>query len=329
MKNDLVVKDNDIISCIYDLTLQQQRILALIISQLPKQVDIDTTRDFLVEFPVKHFADLYDIDLKNAYNIIEQNQDILQKKLVEIPEKDKRIKINLISKAVYIDNKGQIKVEIHRDLLPYLIDLKERFTQYRIKYIYQFSGVNTWRLYELLTQYRQKQQRELSIKEIKLYLNLQGKYKNHSDFMKRVIKPSINEINNYSDLQVYYEILKRGRNVTGYMFYIFEKEEYKENTIDIPNNMDIYSSKDISEMTENEQFEASKKSLIKCGVYEKPAEKISNEIINQGYDYKVYLIEKLDYLIGRYNNLEDKKTSFGGYITSIFYKKLDLKNNIN
>lgn len=68
---------------------------------------------------------------------------------------------------------------------------------------------------------------KFSIDDIKKYLSLEDKYKEYKEFRRRVIEPSVKEINEYTDLQVEWEPIKKGRTYVGIHFKIKKKERWK------------------------------------------------------------------------------------------------------
>ncbi len=312
MKHDLVVKHNTLVEAMTDMTLQQQRILGFIISRLPKKTEVPTDRPYAMEVPVAEFAEDYGISLKNAYREIERNQDTFQTKIIQLRENDARTKLAILISATYHDNEGRIEIEIHNKLMPYLVNLKERFTTYRIRDVYQFTSANTWRVYELLAQFRQAGKREMSLDEIRWALGVAGKYKTPTDLKRWVVEPAIKEINGKSDLAVQYNTMKRGRKVTGYRFHIRTKsaEQFE---------------KDMKQPAEQEERTPEVKEMIPLlmgyGVGGKQAGQLADTLFKQGKNLN-WLQSKLPKMQADFNKLQDQKTNLGGYIYKALKKEL-------
>ena len=94
-------------------------------------------------------------------------------------------------------------------IVPYLSNLKTNFTQYLQSDISNVSGAYTIRFYELVCQYRTIGKREISIQDLRFILNIGDKYPLFYDFKRRVIEPSIKEINDKTPIQISYEQKKR------------------------------------------------------------------------------------------------------------------------
>lgn len=108
---------------------------------------------------------------------------------------------------------GKVEVEFSKALMPYLLELKSKFTRYQIKNILYLKNKHSIRLYELLKQYEVIRQRSFTVVTLKEILALENQYAVFSEFDRNVIRPSIREINKYTDINVDYEKLKKGRSV--------------------------------------------------------------------------------------------------------------------
>lgn len=113
-------------------------------------------------------------------------------------------------------------------LEPYLLNLKETYTKYRLGYVINFKSEYSFRFYELMKQYETIGERTITIEEIKDLLMIDGeKYTKYSHLKAKVIQKSIEEINKYSDIKVNLEKEeKEGKKVVGLVFSI-NKNDYR------------------------------------------------------------------------------------------------------
>ena len=100
------------------------------------------------------------------------------------------------------------------------------FTQYYLEQTAQLKSVYSVRLYELLVQWKFSGKTKLF--EIQTFRSQMGvednEYKLLADFKKRVLNPSIKEINEKTDLLVDFQQEKKGRTVIGFKFSVKLKE---------------------------------------------------------------------------------------------------------
>ena len=226
MANDLVVvKANSLIEASYRLSIDEVRILALTIGSMDpnsnQQVFDFTVADFVREFP--------EINLDNAYKQIQGAIKRIYERSVKTEDKDRVTEFRWVSSRTYFKKEGRFRIAMTNEVMPYLTQLKGQFTKYQLRNISSFNSVHSIRIYELITQYRKVGEREITIEELKKWLQVEDKYSAFFDFKKRVLSTAIKEINEKSDLLVEVEQIKRGRTVQALKFVILPKQK-AENT---------------------------------------------------------------------------------------------------
>lgn len=229
-EKSLVVKSNVLINAMLDLTLQGNRFLAFAISLLDRTQVVEG-KPVELEIPVLEFAETFQIAPNYAYGEIEALADQFQRKIITLQPHEtldgSRVKVGLVSKQKYLDSEGRVLLRFDEDLVPHLMGLKGSFTQYRLKDVYQFSRASTWRVYELLRQFKPRGKREIELEDLRWKLGLVDKYERPIDLRINVIDPAVEEINATSDLLVQYEQKKRGRRITALVFHICENPNTK------------------------------------------------------------------------------------------------------
>lgn len=210
----------------FDLSLQQQKIVLFLISQIsPFDDDFKT-----YEFNIIDFCNVCGIDCKGG-----KSYDELKEHIKKIADKSMWIKkednsetlVRWIEKPTIKDNNGIIEIKLDEDLKPYLIQLKENFTQYDIVFTLCFKSKYSIRLYELIKSIHYDERytytKEFTLDEIKIFLGAE-KYKTYQHLKERVLNPSITEINNTSDKNISYKPIKKGKSVIGIVLTIETKD---------------------------------------------------------------------------------------------------------
>lgn len=226
VRNNTVVKANDLIQkSRFSLSLQQQKIVLYLISQITPQDE-----DFrLYEFSIPNFCRVVGIDATSGENYRELKksiQDIRNKSIwIDLPD-GRTATLAWIEKA-YINHKsGTVQIRLDADMKPYLLQLKENFTQYEIIWTLRFRSKYSPRLYELIksVHYHELEtyEREFQLDQVQQRMGAE-RYKQFKDFHTRALRPAVKEINQYSDKAVAYELIKQGRNVVGIKFTISTK----------------------------------------------------------------------------------------------------------
>ena len=142
----------------------------------------------------------------------------------------------------------EVKIEFHREIMPYLIELKEKFTQYALSDIMELNSKYSIILYKWLSmnynQYehysvkggRRTEQVEsyrnpsILVKELRIMSDTVNEYKDFRNFDKWVLKKPIEEINKYTSFNVSYEKIKKGRSIDNIIFHIEKKRKADDNS---------------------------------------------------------------------------------------------------
>ena len=250
-----VVEHNDLISSVAKMDKTPLKIFELAVSCIdtenpPKDNIIylskkELFRFFKVSDNDKHsrFKHAIEVMQKQAYFNIRQNKElgIEYESIVPIPT----VKWNSYNDDVFI--------RFNPDIMPYLIDLKNNFTQYALSDVMELNSKYSIILYKWLSmnfnQYehyshkggRRKEQLEeyanpsIKISELRQLTDTVNEYKKFPDFRKKTIDIPIEEINRHTHFMVTYEKIKKGRSIDSIQFHIAKKEqpielngEYKE-----------------------------------------------------------------------------------------------------
>ena len=226
LRNKTVTKANDLIQkSRFNLSLQQQKIVLYLISQVtPYDEDFK-----LYKFSIAEFCRVCGIDDNNGkiyQDLKTAIKEIADKSLwVEIAEKRETL-LRWIEKP-YIDaGSGTIQIRLDSDMKPFLLQLKQNFTSYELLWTLHFKSKYTIRLYELVKSIHfhdlDNYKRRYSVDELRRMLGGE-RYAEYRDFKRRVLVPSIKEINHYSDKTVVFEEIRLGRKVKEVEFRVTSK----------------------------------------------------------------------------------------------------------
>ena len=123
-----------------------------------------------------------------------------------------------------IENHEYIDVTVEQKMRPFLLQLQKNFTAYDLRNIVRL-GVYPIRVYELLKQYETIGKRQLEVEDMKRMFEVGDRYKLFGDFFRWVVKPSVKEINKYTDITITdVEKVKAGRRVVALNFIFTTKQ---------------------------------------------------------------------------------------------------------
>ncbi len=219
-----VRKSNRLIEARYRLTLGEQRLILHLCSLIHS-----SDKDFKsYEIRVKDFAKMFGLEKRNnIYKAVEDAAKELAGKRLDISRDGKEIYVSWLSYVEYVEGSGIVKVEFHRSLKPYLLQLQEygNFTKYQVNHVVSFKSQYSIRLYELLKQKaftaeKRKFSRCFEIESFRSILGIAvNEYDVFSNLRRKVIEPAIEEVSEYTDLEIT-EVRygKTGRKVTDITF---------------------------------------------------------------------------------------------------------------
>jgi plasmid replication initiation protein len=226
--NHLVTKDNNLIEAKYRLSVQEQRLMAIMVSDIKPD-----DKDFKpYKYRVKDFIEWTGVQGKDYYRELRKITAKLLTRIITIKEDNRLIQTSWLSSAVYDYKKGTIELLFDPHLKPYLLQLKNCFTQYALQNVLELKSKYAFRLYELCKQYQSMGKRKFQIDELRELLGLEkNELKRWSDFKGKVLEIAQREINKHTDLKIKYEFEKWGRKfeyITIFISANTEKEIEKQ-----------------------------------------------------------------------------------------------------
>ena len=233
METPQVYKSNALVEASYRLSVYEQRIVLACIAQVRR--DEPLTDQHLYTVSAKQIADMTGTKIGTAYQNLKVASERLFRRevtLYEAPNGTGGAKVRLtrwVQEVVYQEAHGTVALRFSQSILPYLSQLTEQFTRYALSDVARMESVHAIRLYELLCQWREAREREVSIDWLRETLQLDGKYSAIKDLKKRVIQPAVDEINEHSPMWVKWDQRKNGRRVTHLVFTFGEKPKSKPN----------------------------------------------------------------------------------------------------
>ena len=195
---------NEMVRCVQRLTLNEKRLLMLIIAKVSADnIDAD------IDITVSEYCDLYGTERNNTYRTIKNAQEKLWHAEFVIDAKLRRWLITLD----YATNDGFITSRIHPDLNSHIHDLKKCYTQYFLRRAGNFRSIYSWRLFELLMQFRKTGFLSICVDEFKELLEVPAAYDvDFSAVRHKVINKALAEIK-AGGLPVKMKTVKKGRTV--------------------------------------------------------------------------------------------------------------------
>ena len=227
-----VAKSNELIQrSRFSMSVQQNRVMLFLISKI-KPNDIG---DEVYSISIREFCKVCNIDYNSGKNYSDAKKAIkaIADKSVWVKQVNgddvllrwlNRIKLNRES--------GKFEITFHQDMLPYLYDLKNRYTRYRLDNVLTMNSKYGIRLYELLKSYQYLgKEITFSLDELRNRLDA-NKYMRYPDFRRYVLEIAIDDINECSDVKVgYIPIKKEGKRAIDSITFIVDEPTFADSLI--------------------------------------------------------------------------------------------------
>lgn len=218
-KKYLVTKSNYfIMNSSYDLTLEEQKIILTLASMV--QPSDEEFKPY--KFKIGDFIELLGLETQTKYTEVPKITKELMKKVFEIQEGNKLIQTAWLSGAVYEKGTGYVELTFSPYLKPYMLQLKEKFTQYQLANVLSMKSKYSPRIYEILkcNEFKRQEYIEIEIVELRKLLKAEDIYPLYADFKRKVIQQAQKEIKKLTDITFEFSEEKTGRKVTSLKFYI-------------------------------------------------------------------------------------------------------------
>ena len=252
--NDLekrkVVEHNSLITSIAKMQKTALKMFELAVSCIDTE---NPPKDNIIYLSKKELFAFFDVSSASKHTRFKEAIELMQKQaFFQIKEvKDKGYEMTSIVPIPTVkwnSYNDDVMIQFNQFIMPYLIDLKAEFTQYKISELKELNSKYSIILYRWLSmnynQYehynvkggRRAEQVEnyrkpsISVKELREITDTVNEYKEIYDFEKRVLKKSLAEINAHTSFNVNYEKIKKGRSIDSIVFHIEKKRMADDNS---------------------------------------------------------------------------------------------------
>lgn len=210
-----VTKANHLVQASYRMTLQEKKLVLAALSCCDSRGEAKK----VIKITASDFAEVTGMNLKHSHTELYKAADRLYERSIRVTDPEQTEEFRWIqSKIKKHKGEGMVTLTWSDPILKYISQLKEQFTSYRLGSVGRLQSVYSIRLYELLMQFNKTGDRVIKVKDFRNLLELDGKYPQFKDLNKWVIKPSVKELNDRSDLEIRYETISSGRRVISLSF---------------------------------------------------------------------------------------------------------------
>ena len=225
-RHNYVVQANDLIGGRQALSLNSAKLIRAAVMQIkPEDREI---KPYLVT--IKQLSELLNVSAANLYRDIDEiTSDIISNPVfIKASEKHRTrwVKIPWVEFCQYDSDIG-VSIQLNQRLKPFLIALKDHYTQYSLENILAMKSVYAIRIFEMLQAKimstvlpREGTHIKLTVEELIEGCELADTYRIITNLKKRVLDVAVNEIKRVTLYDVAYTNIKNGRKIEAFDFYI-------------------------------------------------------------------------------------------------------------
>ena len=229
-EKSLVVQSNKLVEAKYRLSVEEQKIIKILIAQI--QRDDGDFKEY--EFHVRDLAKMLGMEHKDPYGVLGRITKRLISRVLEYhsQETNRYLQTAWLAGALYKKNEGTVALSFHPYLKPLLLQLQSYFTKYELGQVLQFKGQYTIRFFEFRKSFLGRNKKEVifSLKELWDVLGLKkGEYSVFKNFKNRVLEPARLELLAKAGKSFSWEAVRQGKGgkVVGVRF-VFDGEVERE-----------------------------------------------------------------------------------------------------
>ena len=225
----IIKQSNRLVEARYKLTLNEQKMIVAICSQLDKNAAEFAT----VRIKVADMANFCGFTAKDRYTVVKDViMRLLDRKLMIHYDNGGWYGTHWLQSARYIPEESMIEYRVDDNLKPELLQLQKAYLSTPALPMMTMSRDYSIRIYMLLKKMLNLQTFEYEIKTIREMFCLGKTYEKISNFKNKVMEPAIKEINESTDINVKHKYIKVGRTFTKIHFTVTLKEKSPEQKLE-------------------------------------------------------------------------------------------------
>lgn len=219
-----VVMQNTITQAFREMSIDEKRLILLAspIVRLSK-----ATEKTAIEILASDFASFSGIDDKSSYKQMRVASKKLMKRTFIYNHKEGETEVQWVIRSRYQD--GRVKVFFTEEVIDLLklFDSLNPYTKYLKQDILSLQLTYSIDLYHLAKKHQKMGSFTMSLNEYRKELGTPKSYNRINNLKKYAVDSPINEINDKTDINISYENVKRGKEVTGLKFTVKAKPKPK------------------------------------------------------------------------------------------------------
>jgi len=215
LRNKSVVISNAIVRAAQGLTLAEKRIAFCAIAKIEKALDP-------IKITAQEYSKTFGLPLNQSYEQLKGASENFWNRYLSLEiqndGKKEHYKIRWISSFAYQNGDGYVIINFAPEVLPYVFDLKENFTKYKLQQSWALRSMHSWRLLELIEQMNTNKDNSgwlrISVDKFHHAMESPPSYRRSFAVLRtKVIEPAIKELSEKDGWDIKWTFTKKGRKV--------------------------------------------------------------------------------------------------------------------
>lgn len=224
-----VTMDNALNRSGHGLTLVEKRMVALAASQINSLRLVNPDSSPMIKIRADEYGQEFNVDMRNAYlQLKEGAKNLYKRSIVFFEPVDSRGKklikpivndMRWVSRARYHEGEGWVEMRWSADVIPFLTGLSAKFTSYQLQQASALRSIYSWRLLELMMQFKSTGWAQYSIEEFATAMDATKKQQeNFAAIRRKIIEPAVKELTEKEGWLIEWKPIKKGRRVAALRF---------------------------------------------------------------------------------------------------------------
>lgn len=292
-----VVEHNDLISSVAKMDKTPLKIFELAVSAIDTE---NPPKDNTIYLSKQELFSFFDVSSANKHSRFKQAIEKMQKQAYfqvrEVKDQGyEMLSIVPIPTVKWNSYNDEVMIRFNPDIMPYLIELNQNFTQYALSDIVELNSKYSIILYKWLCmsynqfEYysakgeRREEQLEkyrnpaISIQELRRLTDTINDYQRFTHFETWVLKKPIEEIDEHTHFKVTYDKIKKGRSIDSIVFHITKKRMADDNS---------YKQDDPAYLEEQEKKQENQQQLYVKAMQSRYTAMLSDKFMLSPADYR-------------------------------------------
>jgi len=220
---------NALVRAGHGLTLSEKRIVFAAIAKLDSYKPVYPGDVPITKITALEYSEIFDVTLDTAYDQLQVASKVLYNRSIKFyeptygrkgkPIEPKTVHMRWVGSVHYHEGEGWVELHWWPNLIKHLTGLRRQFTSYQLQHANALRSVYSWKLLELLMQFKSSGWAEYSIEDFLVSMDSKEKYgSNFAKLRTKVIEPAVNELVKKSGWKIEWETTKIGRKVKSIKF---------------------------------------------------------------------------------------------------------------